>query len=149
MHYDSQSRLLNVQSADLQPVSQYRYDGHDHLLASREGSQEEILRFYQDERLSHVVQGDRQTHFFDHQGQTLGQQQLDDPGKTLLLLNDGNGSVLGESQGDQLRTAVYDAYGERSSDDLLLSLKAFNGELRERPPAGTCWGAATGPTTRN
>jgi len=132
LHYDSQSRLLKVQSPGLQTVSQYRYDGHDHLVASREGTEEETLRFYQDEQLSHLVQGDRQTHFLDH----LGQQQLDDASKTLLLLSDTNGSVLGESQAGQLRTAVYNAYGERSGDELLLSVKAFNGEVRE---AATGW----------
>ncbi|WP_419735438.1 RHS repeat-associated core domain-containing protein [Pseudomonas sp. COR18] len=127
LHYDSQSRLLEVRAANQQPVSQYRYDGHDQLLASRQANQEEILRFYQGEQLSHLVQGDRQTHFLEN----LGQQQPDDPDQTLLLLSDSNGSILGEGQGGQLRTAVYSAYGEHSSDELLLSLKAFNGELRE------------------
>ncbi|WP_248797035.1 RHS repeat domain-containing protein [Pseudomonas sp. MWU13-2105] len=136
LHYDSQSRLLKVESPGLQTISQYRYDGHDHLLASREGSEEEVLRFYQDEQLSYLVQGNRQTHFLDHLGQPLGQQQLDDASKTLLLLSDINGSVLAESQAGQLRTAVYNAYGERSSDDRLLSVKAFNGEVRE---AATGW----------
>ncbi|KPA90704.1 RHS repeat-associated core domain [Pseudomonas asplenii] len=127
LYYDSQNRLLEVRAANQQPVSQYRYDGHDQLLASQEANQEEILRFYQGGQLSHLVQGDRQTHFLEN----LGQQQPGDPDQTLLLLSDGNGSVLGEGQSGQLRTAVYNAYGERSSDETLLSLKAFNGELRE------------------
>lgn len=136
LRYDSQSRLLEALSPSRQPLGQYRYDGHDHLVASREGTQAETLRFYQDNRLSHTVQGDTQTYFLDHQDHPLGQQQLGDSTKNLLLLSDHNGSVLGESQSGVLRTAVYNAYGERSSDDALLSVKAFNGETRE---AATGW----------
>lgn len=46
-------------------------------------------------------------------------------------MTDANQSVLGECQQDQLRTAVYSAYGERYSDDALRSTAGFNGEVRE------------------
>lgn len=129
--YDSQSRLLNVESPNGQPVSQYRYDSHDHLVTSRQGSDGEILRFYQDQQLSCSVQDDRQNQYLYLQEQPLGQQQPDDAAQTLLLLTDPNCSVLGECQQSDLRTAVYSAYGERHSDDALLGLHGFNGEVRE------------------
>jgi RHS repeat-associated protein len=128
--YDSQSRLLSVGPVG-QEVSAYRYDSHDHLVTSRSGSASEILRFYQEHQLSGSVQDGRQTQYLYLGDQPLGQQQTDDPNQTLLLLTDANNSVLGESQQNDLRTAVYNAYGERHSDEELLSQLAFNGEVRD------------------
>ncbi|MGN8344111.1 RHS repeat domain-containing protein [Pseudomonas sp. SMV71] len=129
--YDSQSRLVGVESSAGQVVSQYRYDSHDHLLTSKQGNEGEVLRFYQDEQLSSVDQDGQQTHFLYHTDGPLGQQAADDS-QTLLLLTDPNQSVIGESRQRDLRTAVYNAYGERHSDDPLRSLLAFNGEIREQ-----------------
>ncbi|WP_024677961.1 RHS repeat-associated core domain-containing protein [Pseudomonas syringae] len=131
LHYDSQSRLQRVEKPDGMPISQYRYDGHDHLLATQEGTDSEVLRFYQGQQLSSSVQDDQRTHYLHIEEQPLGQQVVGDPEKTLLLLTDANQSVLGECQQDQLRTAVYSAYGERYSDDALRSTAGFNGEVRE------------------
>ncbi|WP_235810040.1 RHS repeat-associated core domain-containing protein [Pseudomonas syringae group genomosp. 3] len=131
LHYDSQSRLQRVEKPDGMPISQYRYDGHDHLLATQDGTDSEVLRFYQGQQLSSSVQDDQRTHYLHLEEQPLGQQVVGDPEKTLLLLTDANQSVLGECQQDQLRSAVYSAYGERYSDDALRSTAGFNGEVRE------------------
>ncbi len=130
LQYDSQSRLLRVEQAG-QLVSEYRYDGHDHLVTSRHGSTSETLRFYQDQQMSSSVQDDQQRHYLFLDDQPLAQQQADDVSQTLLLLTDPNRSVLAESQQNDLRTAVYSAYGERHSDDEMLSDFGYNGELRE------------------
>ncbi|MBL3872390.1 RHS repeat-associated core domain-containing protein [Pseudomonas syringae] len=131
LHYDSQSRLQRVEKPDRMPISQYRYDGHDHLLATQDGADSEVLRFYQGQQLSSTVQDDQRTHYLHLEEQPLGQQVVGAPEKTLLLLTDANQSVLGECQQNQLRTAVYSAYGERYSDDALRSTAGFNGEVRE------------------
>lgn len=131
LSYDSQNRLLKVETAAGQIVSQCGYDGHDQLVISQQGNQSEALRFYQGQQLNALVQDDRQTHLLYHQEQPLGQQQDGDDTQTLLLLTDANHSVLGESQQKTLRTAVYSAYGERHSDDVLQSLAAYNGEFRD------------------
>ncbi|MCD4530473.1 MULTISPECIES: RHS repeat domain-containing protein [Pseudomonas] len=130
LSYDSQSRLMGVESPGGQVVSQYRYDGHDHLVTSKQGNESEALRFYQDEQLSNLDQDGHQTHFFYHADRPLGQQASDNS-QTLLLLTDANHSVIGESRQRDLRSAVYSAYGERHSDDTLRSLLAFNGEMRD------------------
>ncbi|SFW81451.1 RHS repeat-associated core domain-containing protein, partial [Pseudomonas sp. NFACC04-2] len=129
--YDSQSRLVGVESPVGETVSQYRYDSHDHLLTSKQGNESEVLRFYQDEKLSSIDQDGQQTHLLHHTDGPLGQQASDDS-QTLLLLTDPNHSVIGESRQRDLRTAVYNAYGERHSDEPLRSLLAFNGEIREQ-----------------
>jgi RHS repeat-associated protein len=129
--YDSQNRLLNVESSAGQTVSRYRYDGHDHLITSQHGNASETLRFYQEEQLSLTVQDDRHTQLLYHFDQPLGQQVATDQSQTLLLQTDANHSVIAESQQNNLRTAVYSAYGERHGDSSLLSLRAFNGEVRE------------------
>ncbi|SDW54750.1 RHS repeat-associated core domain-containing protein [Pseudomonas syringae] len=131
LQYDSQSRLLRVGNSDGKPISAYRYDGHNQLVAAREGADSEVLRFYQGQQLSSSVQDDQHTHYLHLDAQPLGQQVAGAPEKTLLLLTDANHSVLGECQQDQLRTAVYSAYGERHGDDALLSTAGFNGEVRE------------------
>ncbi|MCK9751108.1 sugar-binding protein [Pseudomonas syringae pv. syringae] len=131
LHYDSQSRLLRVAKPAGEPINTYTYDGHNHLATTRNGSDSEILRFYQGQQLSSTVQDDRRTQFLHIDEQPIGQQIIGEPAKTLLLLTDANQSVLGEFQQDTLRTAVYSAYGERHSDDVLLSVAGFNGEVCE------------------
>lgn len=128
--YDSQNRLLRVENAG-QVLNRYWYDGHDHLVNSQQGNQSETLHFYQDEQLTNTVQNGRKIQFLSYADQPLGQQQAGDNSQTLLLLTDPNHSVIGESQRRELRTAVYNAYGDRHGEKPLLSLKAFNGEVRE------------------
>ncbi|WP_130903382.1 RHS repeat-associated core domain-containing protein [Pseudomonas sp. Sample_22] len=131
LHYDSQGRLLRVTDADGKIVSQYRYDAHNHLLGVTQGSQAETLRFYQDDRLSRTEQGSRKIDYLYLGDQPLGQQEQDDPAQTLLLLTDGKNSVLAESDQNELRKAIYGAYGERNPDDDLKCLLGFNGEVRD------------------
>ncbi|PBQ20123.1 sugar-binding protein [Pseudomonas congelans] len=131
LSYDSQSRLLGVLDTAGRSLSEYRYDSHDHLVTSRHGSDSETLRFYQDQQLSCSVQDDRRTHYLYLGEQSLGQQCENQEDETLLLLTDPNNSVLGECQQDTLRTAVYSAYGNRHSDEPLLTTLGFNGEVRD------------------
>ncbi|AAO55747.1 YD repeat protein [Pseudomonas syringae pv. tomato str. DC3000] len=131
LHYDSQSRLLQVAETGGAPISQYRYDGHNQLVATRDGNESEILRFYEGHQLSSTVQEDQRTQYLHLGEQPLGQQIVDDAEQTLLLLTDANQSVMGEFQQGQLRKAVYSAYGERHSEEALLSTAGFNGEVRE------------------
>ncbi|EKG41893.1 YD repeat-containing protein-containing protein [Pseudomonas syringae pv. avellanae str. ISPaVe013] len=132
LDYDSQSRLLQVNKPAGGAINTYSYDGHDHLLTTRNGNDSEILRFYQDQQLSSTVQDSRRTQFLHIGEQPVGQQTVGEPADTLLLLTDANQSVLAEFQQNTLRTAVYSAYGERHSDDSLLSVTAFNGEVCEK-----------------
>ncbi|WP_223113802.1 RHS repeat-associated core domain-containing protein [Pseudomonas syringae] len=133
LHYDSQSRLLRVDDVADRLISEYRYDGHDHLVTTRNDGETEVLRFYEGQRLSSSVQDDQRTQHLHLDEQPLAQQRVGDTGETLLLLTDANQSVIGEYQQDKLRAAVYSAYGERHSDDALRSAAAFNGEVRESP----------------
>ncbi|WP_448144969.1 RHS repeat-associated core domain-containing protein [Pseudomonas silesiensis] len=130
LHYDTQGRLLSVTNAG-QSVSQYRYDAHNHLLGVTQGGTE-TLRFYQGDRLSRTEQGEEKIHYLYHDDQPLGQQQENSPEHTLLLLTDGKNSVLAESDGNELRKAVYGAYGERNPDDEFKCLLGFNGEVRDK-----------------
>jgi RHS repeat-associated protein len=133
--YDSQNRLLSLHSPAGQSLCEYAYDGHDHLVTSRQGNASEVLRFYQDQLLTSSVQGDVATQFLHYQDRPLAQQQPADASSALLLLTDANGSVLGETQQQDLRTAVYSAYGERHAELSMLSQMGFNGEVRD-PQSG-------------
>ncbi|QQQ48734.1 sugar-binding protein [Pseudomonas syringae] len=132
LNYDSQSRLLQVNKPAGGAINTYTYDGHDHLLTTRNGNDSEVLRFYQDQQLSSTVQDSRRTQFLHIDEQPIGQQTVGESADTLLLLTDANQSVLAEFQQNTLRTAVYSAYGERHSDDALLSVAGFNGEVCEK-----------------
>ncbi|MEG5263578.1 RHS repeat-associated core domain-containing protein [Pseudomonas sp. JDS28PS106] len=130
--YNDQGRLVEVRkSANDEHVMTCRYDGHDNLLAVRNGNANESLRFYQGYKLSRTVQDQVLTQCL-HIGDTpVGQQQPADPGQDLLLLTDAGGSVIGEHRSDgSLHDRCYSPYGEQT-DDSLLSLLAFNGEHRE------------------
>ncbi|MDR0281737.1 MAG: hypothetical protein LBJ37_28105 [Paucimonas sp.] len=132
LEYDSQGRLLKVTSADgSQTTATYRYDGHQHLVGVREGDGPETLRFYQDFEVSYTVRDGVQVHYFRHAGQPLGQQELNDHERTMLLLTDASPSVIGESLAAGVREAVYSAYGAQAEEQRLECLLAFNGELRE------------------
>ncbi|GFM49193.1 sugar-binding protein [Pseudomonas cichorii] len=129
--YDTQSRLLGVTATDGSETAHYRYDSHNHLVGVRHGGEAETLRFYQDERLSTRIQGSETTSYLYGGNQPLGQQSPDDDKQTLLFMTDAKQSLIGESHQAELRTAVYNAYGERSSEDGLNSLLGFNGEVRD------------------
>ncbi|MCW8275003.1 RHS repeat-associated core domain-containing protein [Pseudomonas sp. PCH199] len=132
LRYDSQSRLSKVIDRTAKTVTAYRYDGHNHLFGVLRAGEAETLRFYQNDRLSNTVKGNTHRQYLYNQDQPLAQQQSGDAGKTLLLMTDSKHSVIGERQQTDLRTAIYNAYGERSSDDSMLCELAFNGEIREQ-----------------
>lgn len=131
LSYDSQNRLTEVQGPDGQSLCRYAYDGHDHLVASRQNGADEIVRFYQGPRLTSSSQAGVATQYLHHNERPLGQQQARDAGATLLLLTDANATVLGEAQQHQLRSAVYNAYGEQHADEAMQCSLGFNGELRD------------------
>ncbi|MHC8320131.1 RHS repeat-associated core domain-containing protein [Pseudomonas sp. GB2N2] len=132
LRYDSQGRLMEVSTAAGQPVTGYDYDAHDLLVATQPQGEMQSLRFYEGTRLSDVMQNGKHTQLLNCGGQPLGQQEPGDDSQTLLLLADAKHSVIAESQADELRTAVYTAYGELSEDAQLESLVAFNGEVRDK-----------------
>ncbi|MCF5527095.1 RHS repeat domain-containing protein, partial [Pseudomonas syringae] len=129
--YDSQSRLLSVTTVEDVAAGQYRYDAHNHLVAVQQAEQHETLRFYQGERLATLVQDSKTTSFLYDGANPLGQQVVGDEPQTLLFMSDAKQTILAESQAEQLRTAVYSAYGERSPNSDLRSLLGFNGEVRD------------------
>lgn len=129
--YDSQGRLLQVKHAVDETVSsQYRYDGHNHLVGVRLKNESECLRFYQGTQLSHTLQDDKYSHFLLSGGVALS-QQLEDHNQTLLLLSDASPSVIGESLNGQIHLVSYSAYGERDKNAGLQTLLAFNSEVCE------------------
>jgi RHS repeat-associated protein len=132
LRYDSQGRLLDVSDPHSRAVTSYRYDSHNHLFGVTQPGQIETLRFYQNDRLSSTVQDGTHIQYLYDQGRPLGQQQVGDAARTLLLMTDARRCVIGESQQQDLRTAVYNAYGERSSDSQMETLLAFNGEVRNK-----------------
>lgn len=128
--YDTQGRLLRVDAADGgQTVCRYRYDAHNHLISTQLGTQTETLHFYEGNRLSLAVHEGISTHLLTVNEQPIGQQQSGDNNKTLILLTDASHTVVGECLQNQLLTAAYTAYGERSSEQVLHSMVAFNGEV--------------------
>uniref|UniRef100_UPI00046304B1 RHS repeat-associated core domain-containing protein n=1 Tax=Pseudomonas syringae TaxID=317 RepID=UPI00046304B1 len=129
--YDSQSRLLHVTTVEKALAGQYRYDAHNHLVAVQQAKQDETLRFYQGERLAALVQGSETTSFLYDGANPLGQQVFGNDHQTVLFMSDAKQTILAESQAEQLRTAVYSAYGERNPDSDLHSLLGFNGEVRD------------------
>ena len=135
LHYDSQSRLIKVTDANGADVSQYRYDSHNSLQGVKHGTENETLRFYEDDLLCRTEQGDIQTHYLYFGEQPLGQQQQGDFTQTLLLMTDGKNSVLAETGQNELRKATYGAYGARNLDDDFKCTLGFNGEVRD-PQSG-------------
>lgn len=127
--YDSQGRLLNANN-DSTLISSYRYDGHNHLIASTHKGQSERLRMYEAYELVGTLQDEIHTQFFRDADQALGQQS-DDPEQVLLYMCDANKTVIAQSQDQVVKSAVYNAYGD-SGDWSLSGLLAFNGEVREQ-----------------
>ena len=128
--YDTLGRLVRVEAAGTgQPVGRYRYDAHNHLIATQVKEQSETLCFYEGNRLSLAVHEGINTHLLTVNEQPVGQQHNGDETKTLILLTDASHSVVGECLNNELITATYTAYGERSSEQALQSIMAFNGEV--------------------
>ncbi|MGB9089282.1 MAG: RHS repeat-associated core domain-containing protein [Pseudomonas farsensis] len=142
--YDEAGRLLEVRAAedDNKVVASYRYDGHDQLCAVRSDSGSEVQRRYQGLQVDSTLQDGLLTQYLYNGDTALGLNQWRDGAlvSSRLLLNDGQGSVIGEydgtglrpNQDKELRPASYCAYGERPDNNGLETLLAFNGELREK-----------------
>ena len=138
LHYDDLSRLIEVRSSDDKDVlAKYRYDGHDHLLGVKHGNAAEVQRRYQGYRLSATLDSGVLTHYL-YDGETALAMQVDgQPASSRLLLTDAAGSGIGEYGESGLHQTRYSAYGERTLDKEdeneknLVSLLAFNGEVRE------------------
>ncbi|WP_449124185.1 RHS repeat-associated core domain-containing protein [Pseudomonas viridiflava] len=128
--YDSQGRLLSVHSDSGDTLSQFHYDGHNHLVGVVEGSQPAALRFYAGNRLSATIQDQTKVQYLYGGDIPLGQQQVDAQAETCLLMTNASNTVLGESTESEMRLATYSAYGEASGDELHCKL-GFNGELRD------------------
>jgi RHS repeat-associated protein len=134
LSYNESGRLQEVRAAandDL--IMGCRYDGHNDLVAVSNGSASEAKRFYQGYSLSHIVQNQTLTQYLFADRTPIGQQQPDDVSRTLIFATDMGNSVVAEHQADgTTRQRNYSPYGEQE-DDPLVSLLAFNGEIREAP----------------
>ncbi|MHA6196309.1 RHS repeat-associated core domain-containing protein [Pseudomonas wadenswilerensis] len=130
LYYDSQSRLLRVESPGGEVLTRYHYDAHNQLCGETHDSAEPTLRFYQGQRLGCTVQGQTRVSYLHEGDRPLGQQQAGAPEQTLLLLTTANRSVIGESQQQALRETSYSAWGQHSNADMQCAL-GFNGELRD------------------
>jgi len=126
LRYDSQNRLQSLVRAT--GTGQYRYDAHNRLLGSTDGSGADSVLVYQNHRLTLAVRGALRTQYLDLDDQPVGQQTLDDASQTLLLHAADNASVVAEGQHGSLRSMRYSAYGERYSDTPVSSAMGFNGE---------------------
>ena len=136
LKYDSLGRLLCVEvESSGTPVSSFRYDSHNQLIASQYKNESERLRMYEGIQLVGTLQDNIHTQLFRNTDQALGQQRPDDAGQTLLFMTDANRSIVAHSQQDTVTTASYDAYGG-TGEWPLDSVLAYNGEVRE---AGSGW----------
>lgn len=141
LDYDDRGRLLEIRSEDDQQcLARYRYDAHDHLLSARHGNASEVLRRYQGYNLSATLERGMLTQYLLDGERPLAQQSIPTseatPGQvhavdSRLLLTDAANSVIGEYAEDGLHTARYSAYGEQADTEVLQTLLAFNGEVRE------------------
>ena len=130
--YDSQGRLIAVKDpTGVTTLVSYRYDGHNHLVGVTKGTEPETLRVYEGYNLSYTRQGNTLTQYLYDGNRPLGQQQVEDPTQTLLLMTDASPSVIGECTQTGVTTATYSAYGIRSSEEEMRTLLAFNSEVCE------------------
>ncbi len=131
--YDKQGRLCEVQSAsDGQPLSRYRYDGHNDLIGVRHDQAPEVSRRYQGYRVTSTREADVLTEYLYAGDRPLGLQRPASSADNRLFVTDLANTVVGECSHDQLHDTTYTAYGDSPDNDQLVGLLGFNGEARER-----------------
>lgn len=144
LDYDALGRLLSVGEGDGVLAGSYRYDPLDRL-ASLAGGAEAEQRFYREEELANVLQGDGGSTFVRGAGNLLAERQS---GEVNLLLGcDQKNTVLRESVAGQGVNLAYTAHGYRSAT--VQARLGFNGELEEREAGGQLLGKDTDATARS
>jgi RHS repeat-associated protein len=109
----------------------YHYDALDRCVACVPHGELPHIRFYQGERLATEIQGAVQRQIFQVQNALLAERHKEDIERTLLLVTDGQDSVLGAS-GEK---SAYTPYGHRTVEGVSPNLLGFNGE-RSDPVTG-------------
>lgn len=141
LSYDALGRLLGVGENNGVLAGSYRYDPLDRL-ASLSGAQGAEQRFYREEELANLLQGEQGSTFIRGAGNLLAERQAGDI--SLLLGCDQKNSVLCEHlAGEGTTDIAYTAHGYRSTR--VQARLAFNGELDEEA-SGQLLGKATGST---
>lgn len=100
----------------------YLYDPLDRLM-----SVQSTQRFYNGTRIATVIQGERETCFFEHSALPLAKLQL--PDTINILATDQQTSVLSGVSSDVCRTHAYTPFGYRHPENKFSNLLGFNGEL--------------------
>ena len=133
LQYDSLGRLNRVMSADGRTLlTEYRYDGHNQLVAAVHEGNRQVMRRYDGYRLDATLEDDTLTQYLYAGAGPVAERRSGDHDRTTLMMTDHMGSVLTECDEEATRSGNYTAYGERASDSELKSLVAFNGEAREQ-----------------
>ncbi|MFQ6554971.1 RHS repeat-associated core domain-containing protein [Pseudomonas sp. Lb2C1-1] len=111
-------------------LCRYRYDPLDSLVDCAPVEQAGIQRFYCKSRLATEIQGAVQRSVFQHDDQLLAQRRREDAKvDTALLATDQQRSVLNALDATGPNPLAYTPYGHRPTENGLLSLLGFNGEL--------------------
>lgn len=144
LDYDALGRLLSVGEVGGALAGSYRYDPLDRL-ASLAGGADAEQRFYREEELANVLQGEGGSTFVRGAGNLLAERQSGDV--NLLLGCDQKNTVLRENVAGQGTSLAYTAHGYRST--AVNARLGFNGELEEREAGGQLLGKGTDDTARS
>ncbi|HWT68379.1 MAG TPA: RHS repeat-associated core domain-containing protein [Pseudomonas sp.] len=110
----------------------YRYDALDRLTGLKPDKQDDLQRFYCNNRLVTEIQGQEHFSIMQHGEQLLAQQhRVGGSVETDLLVTDQQRSVLQTLGSLPSPRIAYSAYGHRSAASGLTSLLGFNGERRD------------------
>lgn len=128
--YDRLSRLTELGDAEsTRTLARFMFDGHSELTAVVEADGTQTLRGYDGDRLHHELGAGRLTHYLRVDDPPLAVQDHGANARTILLLSDALGSVVGQVDAAALDTAQYSAYG--FSEGSATFPLGYNGERRE------------------
>ncbi|MBF4556067.1 RHS repeat-associated core domain-containing protein [Pseudomonas sp. p50] len=117
-------------------LCRYHYDPLDRLVDCTLSGQENLRRFYQNNRLATEINDTLKRSIMQHEDQLLAQQQRKTHSvETSLMATDQQRSVLNVLDTSATRSIAYTPYGHRPLASGLLSLLGFNGE-RPDPVTG-------------
>ncbi|MBK4996015.1 RHS repeat-associated core domain-containing protein [Pseudomonas sp. S37] len=91
--HDSRGRMTAVKDDKGAAIATFRYDAHNELYASQAGSEPQQLLFFEENRLSVAIKGNRTTHVLYAAEHAVAQQTAGSANDTLLLQTSASGSV--------------------------------------------------------
>lgn len=109
------------------PLISYHYDALDRCVTCVPHGELPLIRFYQRERLATEIQGAVQRQIVQAPNVLLAERYKADIERTLLLMTDGQGSVLRTSD----EKSAYTPYGHRTVEGVSPNLLGFNGKRSE------------------